>query len=255
MKRCFRGSWLLFVAAPAIAAAGQAPPRLDAPQVVCRGEDRVAALDLTTLPGTARVGEPVLLTFQFQAICATAIPWRIEAGGRPVASGTHEAPQVAGATLAVSATWTPKAAGEAPLRGLADPDNALGEAEAARRNNTIARTVIVEPPPQPVRDPPPPAPAPTPTPPPAPDPRGEPGAKGTCTAWERRVSGHGEGLIAVRRARGAPSGFDYAECGRKLVVEVGKAHCTPEDRKSLAKKPWFLQPGDLALVPQSVDCR
>ncbi|HVJ88514.1 MAG TPA: hypothetical protein VM580_01845, partial [Labilithrix sp.] len=77
----------------------------------------------------------------------------------------------------------------------------------------------------------------------------------TCTAWERNVAGRGEGLISIRRARSAPSGFDYVECARSLGADVSKKYCSPEDRGRMTKKTWFLQPGELALVPQQLECR
>lgn len=153
----------------------------------------------------------------------------------------------------MSATWTPGRAGEVTLRAMVDPDNALGESDEARKNNVIARVVTVAPGSE-IRDPHAPPESP-PAPPPPPGPRGEPGTKGTCTAWERLVADRGEGLIAMRRARGSPAAFDYGECAKRLAHDVAKAHCTPSDRTHLARKAWYLQPGDLALVPQSVDCR
>jgi hypothetical protein len=241
------------VGTPALAAVTSVPgARLD--HGACRVDERIAAIDLTATPGSARVGEPTLLTFRMNVFCAGPIAWRIEVAGRVLASGTHEGPPAPGGILTVAATWTPTAAGEIPLKASADPENALGEPDVARKNNAVTRTVTVTLPSQPAREPDP-SPTPIPTPPPPPDGRGEPASKGTCTAWERRVASRGEGLIAVRRARGAPSGFDYVECTRRLGLDVAKAHCTPADRRQLTKKTWYLQPGDLELVPQTVDCR
>lgn len=244
---------LLVVGTPAFAAATQVPgARLD--NGACIADERVAALDLTATPASARAGEPTLLTFRIHVLCAAPIAWRIEVAGRVLASGTEERPPAPGTVLTVAATWTPAAAGEISLKASADPENALGEPDVARKNNAVTRTVTVMLPSQPAREPAPP-PVPMPSPPPPPDGRGEPASKGTCTAWERRVGGRGDGLIAVRRARGATSGFDYVECTRRLALDVAKTHCTPGDRRHLTKKSWYFQPGDLDLVPQNVDCR
>jgi hypothetical protein len=253
MKRWLAVSFLVAAGTPAFAASTQlTADRLDN---ACRGDDHIAALDLTATP-TARVGEPTLLTFRMNVFCAAPIAWRIEVGGRILASGTHQPPPAPGGVLTVAATWTPLATGDVTLKAISDPENALGEADAARKNNVVTRTVTVVLPSQPAREPDPaPAPTPAPGPSPPPDGRGEPASRDTCTAWERRVAGRGDGLIAVRRARGAPSGFDYIECTRRLATDVAKTHCTPDDRRQLLKKSWFLQPGDLALVPQSVECR
>lgn len=219
----------------------------------CQADDYVAAVELTTLPPAPRAGEAVLVSFRMRLTCPTPVMWRLEAGGRIFANGAQAAPLEPNSVVTVAATWTAERVGETTIQAVADPDNALGESDPSRRNNTIVRAVMVKAPAQPVREPTPPPSAPGP--PPPPDSRGEPGSRGTCTAWERNVSGRGEGLIAIRRARGAPSNVDYAECARRLGADVMKTYCQSDDRAQLAKKVWYLQPADLGLVRQQVDCR
>jgi hypothetical protein len=236
------------------AAASERGARLDV--VTCRGAERIAASDLRAMPAVARAGDAVLLTFRIEVRCVAPVAWRIEIGNRVIASGTQEPPPAPGGIVTVAATWTPPSAGDVAVRATADPENTFGESPAARKNNTIARAMTVIAATDPIRDPQPAPSTPRPPPAPAPDGRGEPGSRETCTAWERRSGARGEGLIAVRRASAsASSSFDYVECARRLAVDVAKIHCTDSDRAVFAKKGWFLQPGDLALVAQAVECR
>lgn len=218
----------------------------------CSGDDKVSALELSVSPERPRPGDGVAITFRFRSRCAAQLSWKIRAGGSALAQGTRDV--TADGVAGVLATWRAEA-GETKLVAVVDPENALGEAEAARANNTLTRDVIVAAAPPEHEPRPTPPPSAVPAPPPPPGPHGSPGATGVCTAWERKVSGKGEGVLRVEPARATPSGHDYAECVRRLRGAVPAVYCTPADRASFAKKTWYSQAGAEALVPQVVECR